>query len=119
MSSLLRRLIVFAAVLVAAPLVMPGRAHAGEVSAAALCTPQETSRTFERFRDLENRFRALTIGRIGGGGDWTPSPVLPVIANLLSLATGKPTDVQFRFTARGEGSAWQVDGVYVDPWGKD
>jgi hypothetical protein len=55
---------------------------------------------------------SLPVGVIGAGDSWAPSPVLPVVANLLSR------DVAFRFTpldARGE---WTIDDVFVDPYKK-
>src|SRR3712207_6068045 len=67
--------------------------------------------------ELQGQQRALTVGSVQAGGAWRPSPILPVVANLLSLLTNETTDVAFRFTARG--GSWQVDGVYVDPWGKN
>jgi hypothetical protein len=57
---------------------------------------------------------ALPVGVVLGllHGDWAPSPVLPVVANLLD------DEVAFRFTAVGLGSSWVVDDVYVDPYKK-
>ncbi len=57
---------------------------------------------------------ALPVGAVLGllHGGWAPSPVLPVVANLID------DEVAFRFTATGLGSSWVVDDVYVDPYGK-
>ncbi len=57
---------------------------------------------------------ALPVGVVLGllHGDWAPSPVLPVVANLID------DEVAFRFTAVGLGSSWVVDDVYVDPYKK-
>jgi hypothetical protein len=57
---------------------------------------------------------ALPVGVVLGllHGGWAPSPVLPVVANLID------DEVAFRFTAVGLGSSWVVDDVYVDPYGK-
>jgi hypothetical protein len=52
------------------------------------------------------------------GDRWTPSPALALAAPLVSLLDGGLTPVWFRFTAEGAGSAWLVDDVYVDPYGK-
>jgi hypothetical protein len=58
---------------------------------------------------------SLPIGVLAGltqGEEWAPTPVLPIVANLLD------DEVRFRFTAIGIGSAWVIDDVYVDPYGK-
>ena len=51
----------------------------------------------------------------GPAVSWHPSPMMPVLVNLLPLLPGDHTPVQFRFTPVG-GASWQVDDVYVDPW---
>jgi len=64
------------------------------------------------FRDLLGIRRELPVGVVGAGDSWAPTPVLPVVANLVS------DDVAFSFTpldARGE---WTIDDVYVDPYKK-
>ena len=64
------------------------------------------------FRDVLGIQRSLPVGVIGARDSWAPTPVLPVLANLLSH------EVAFRFTpldARGE---WTIDDVYVDPYKK-
>ena len=48
---------------------------------------------------------------------WSPTLPVLVIANLLTGLNGTTT-VQFRFTAVGPRSSWQIDDVYVDPWRK-
>lgn len=57
---------------------------------------------------------ALPIGVVPGllADGWAPALPMPVLANLVS-----PT-VAFRFTASGLDSAWVIDDVYVDPYGK-
>ena len=58
---------------------------------------------------------SLPVGIVAGhiqGDEWAPSPVLPIVANLLD------DEVRFRFTAIGIDSAWVIDDVYVDPYGK-
>ena len=58
---------------------------------------------------------ALPIGVLTGlleGSQWSPSPILPIVANLFD------DEVRFRFTATGLGSAWVIDDVYVDPYKK-
>lgn len=46
---------------------------------------------------------------------WTLTPVMPIAASLLPLLPGSQTPVRFTFTASGGG--FNVDDVYVDPWG--
>jgi hypothetical protein len=59
---------------------------------------------------------SLPIGVVLGGSQWAPSLPLPVVANLLPLLPGSRTPVAFRFTPM-LGGTWDVDDVYVDPWG--
>lgn len=47
-----------------------------------------------------------------GDDDWSPSPPLPVVGNLLD------DEVSFRFTAGGLGGSYVIDDVYVDPYKK-
>jgi hypothetical protein len=60
---------------------------------------------------------ALPVGVVVGDGSWLPTAPLPVLANLLPLLPGDHTPVAFFFTPLGT-ATWQVDDVYVDPWGK-
>jgi hypothetical protein len=48
---------------------------------------------------------------------WAPSLPMPLIVNLLTL-TGGQTRIAVRFTAIGPQSSWEIDDVYVDPYGK-
>jgi hypothetical protein len=59
----------------------------------------------------------LPIGVIGSGSSWQPTLQDPVVANLLALSPGNQTPVSFTFTPSGGGN-WQIDDVYVDPWGR-
>jgi hypothetical protein len=62
------------------------------------------------FRDALGLAHELPVGAVlGTGGAWTPSPVLPVVGNLLS------TQVSFRFLSAGD---WRIDDVFVDPYSK-
>jgi hypothetical protein len=58
--------------------------------------------------------QTLTIGTIAAdsAAEWTPVTPLPIIANTYDMT------ISFRFTAHGEGSAWLIDDVYVDPYRK-
>lgn len=49
------------------------------------------------------------------GGGWTPSPVMPILANAVSYVTGSVTPARLSFVPMGRGT-WSVDDVYVDPW---
>ena len=60
---------------------------------------------------------STTIGVIGAGGSWQPVLQEPILANLLPLLPNAQTPVTFTFTPQGAGN-WQIDDVYVDPWGK-
>lgn len=66
------------------------------------------------YTDADGIPQALTIGTVAASEatEWTPSAALPIVVNTYEM------DVSFRFTARGEGSAWLIDDVYVDPYRK-
>lgn len=64
------------------------------------------------FSDADGNAHAATIGQVAGGGSWQPSPVMPIVVNLLTA--GDRTAVAFRFTPQG--GDWQIDDVYVDPY---
>jgi hypothetical protein len=59
-----------------------------------------------------------TVAVLGGARQWQPTLPLPFLANLgaLPLVTTGTAQVAFRFTAQGDGGAWQIDDVYVDPF---
>jgi hypothetical protein len=59
-----------------------------------------------------------TLTSADAGDAWTPSPVVALSAPLVAQLSDEYTPVKFSFTAEGEGSAWLVDDVYVDPYGK-
>jgi hypothetical protein len=65
------------------------------------------------YRDLLGT-HALPVGVVPAGSSWAPTPVMPVVVNLLSLLGDQ--DVSFRFTALG--GKWAIDDVYVDPYKK-
>jgi hypothetical protein len=60
--------------------------------------------------------RSLPVGLIGAGDAWSPTPVLPVVVNLLSLLGDQ--QASFRFTALDDRGEWTIDDVYVDPYKK-
>jgi hypothetical protein len=59
-----------------------------------------------------------TLTSSDAGDAWTASPVVALSAPLVALLDDDYTPVTFTFTAEGDGSAWLVDDVYVDPYGK-
>jgi hypothetical protein len=59
-----------------------------------------------------------TLTSADAGAEWTPSPVVDLTAPLVELLDDHQTPVWFTFTAEGEGSAWLIDDIYVDPYGK-
>jgi len=61
------------------------------------------------FTDPLGTQQELPVGVMLPSGGWSPSPVLAVVANLVS------SQVRFRLTATGP---WQVDDVFVDPYSK-
>ena len=73
-----------------------------------------THRSSHAVRLLEATNRDVGFARrtVTQGDEWAPTPVLPIVANLLD------DEVRFRFTAIGIGSAWVVDDVYAVPYGK-
>jgi hypothetical protein len=68
------------------------------------------------FRDLLGVRRSLAVGAVTAGSSWSPTPVMPVAVNLLSLLGDQ--DVAFRFAPVGDGGEWTIDDVYVDPYKK-
>jgi hypothetical protein len=111
-------------------LALPGGASA---TSAPMCIGVEhpTIRLFARntgandsalavsvvFRDpLLGSRRSLAVGLIGAGDAWSPTPIVPIAVNLLSLAGDQP--VSFRFTAVDDRGTWTIDDVYVDPYKK-
>jgi hypothetical protein len=67
------------------------------------------------FRDLLGLRHALPVGAVAAGSRWAPTPVMPVVANLLALVGNQ--DVAFRFAPVGDGQ-WAIDDVWVDPYKK-
>jgi hypothetical protein len=66
------------------------------------------------FEDASGNTHALPIGLLTAGGQWQPTIVMPIVANLLPLLPGERTAVAFRFSANG--GNWRIDDVYVDPY---
>jgi hypothetical protein len=68
------------------------------------------------FRDLLGVRRSLPVGVVSAGSSWAPTPVVPVVVNLLSVLGDQ--QVAFRFTAADSRGEWAIDDVYVDPYKK-
>ena len=64
-----------------------------------------------QFKTLLGLPAELPVGEIVGGAQWGPTAPLLLLGNLLS------NEVRFRFTP-AQGSEWQIDDVYVDPYSK-
>jgi hypothetical protein len=59
---------------------------------------------------------SLPIASISSGSSWAPTSVLPIIVNLLTLLPGNQTPISLTFVPHG--GNWQIDDVYVDPFGR-
>jgi hypothetical protein len=58
--------------------------------------------------------RSQRIAMLAGSSTWAPTPILPILVNLTSPLTAQR--VALRFTPSG--GNWQIDDVFVDPYGK-
>jgi len=81
-------------------------------------SPLGALRVDVRFEDALGAVHTAPVGVVTGAGGWQPTQPLPIVANLLPLLPGQHTPVAFSFTPVGGGSAWRIDDVYVDPYGK-
>ena len=76
--------------------------------------PHATLRIAVEFTDLTGARRTQQIAMLAADGAWAPTPPIAIWANALSLLI--PQQVAFRFEA--DRAEWQIDDVYVDPYGK-
>jgi hypothetical protein len=76
--------------------------------------PGATLRVAVEFTDLAGTRRTQQIAVLGADGGWGPTPPIAIFANALSVLI--PQQVAFRFSA--DDGKWQIDDVYVDPYGK-
>jgi hypothetical protein len=60
----------------------------------------------------------LPVADLTAGSTWSPSPTILFLENLLPLLPGNYTPVTFTFAPQGTGGAWQIDDLYVDPFGR-
>jgi hypothetical protein len=79
-------------------------------------SPDSALRVSVAFRDSDGHWQSLAIGVVTGSSAWVPSPVLPVVVNLLSLVGDQ--QAAFRFAPGDDRGDWAIDDVYVDPYGK-
>jgi hypothetical protein len=68
------------------------------------------------FSGLDGQPITLLIGQVVAGPSWAPTPVVPILINLLSLLGGQ--QVSFRFAPADSLGSWRIDDVYIDPYGK-
>lgn len=68
--------------------------------------------TFTKPDGSEKTFR---LGDVQGSGTWAASDVLQMRVNEKADKFGGSLSVTLRFAPRGD-AAWQIDGVYVDPY---
>jgi hypothetical protein len=66
------------------------------------------------FVDLAGIRRSTPVALLKGTSAWAPTPILPILVNATSPASAQ--QVAFRFTPAG--GDWQIDDVYLDPYGK-
>jgi hypothetical protein len=64
-----------------------------------------------KFKSLLGLPFELPVGVVLGDPQWQPTPPLLLVGNLVS------DEVRFTFTP-AQGSAWQIDDVYIDPYSK-
>ncbi|MHB8656347.1 MAG: hypothetical protein ACYC91_00095 [Solirubrobacteraceae bacterium] len=71
-----------------------------------------------QFEDSFGNRLSAPVGLVSSGSSWQPTLPMAIGANLLALLPGDETAVSFQFTPAGTGGGWQIDDVYVDPWGR-
>jgi hypothetical protein len=60
-----------------------------------------------------------TIGVLRGSSTWEPSPALMLLFdNLLATLSLDSTVIAFRFAPADSTGDWQIDDVYLDPYGR-
>jgi hypothetical protein len=79
--------------------------------------PKSTLGVTVNFFDAKGLPISARIANITAGGAWAPTAALPILVNLLTLAPNNQTPVSLTFTPSGAG-AWQIDDVYMDPFGR-
>jgi hypothetical protein len=60
-----------------------------------------------------------TIGVLKGSSSWQPAPAMTLLLdNLLATLSLDSTKIAFKFTPADTTGDWQVDDVYLDPYGR-
>jgi hypothetical protein len=68
------------------------------------------------FPDLSGNVQSLLVAVVPGTGAWQPTLPLPFLVNATAALSPDGTiPLAFRFTAVS--GSWQIDDVYVDPYG--
>jgi hypothetical protein len=68
---------------------------------------------------LLGKTQVATVGTISGSSTWQPSPTLGLLVpDLLSTVSLGKTTIAFRFIPADRAGSWQVDDVYIDPFGR-
>jgi hypothetical protein len=72
------------------------------------------------YQDDYGNEQTAEIATLGSStpSSWGPSPIIDLTVPLVDVMGDGFTPVQFSFRADGDGSAWLLDDVYVDPYGK-
>jgi hypothetical protein len=76
--------------------------------------PAARLRVSVEFVDLAGIPRSQSIALLMATATWAPTPILPILVNLTSPLTAQ--NVALRFASAG--GKWQIDDVFVDPYGK-
>ncbi len=77
--------------------------------------PSSTLSVAITFTTLAGLTLTLPVATISADSSWAPSPQVWIAVNLLAGTGTVPA--QFTFTPNGAGY-WQIDDLYVDPWGR-
>jgi hypothetical protein len=81
-------------------------------------SPTSTLRVDVVYRDVLGFRWTVPVAHLAATSSWAPSTDVPLFANLtaLPLVSGGAAQVAFRFTPEGDGGAWEIDDLYIDPY---
>ncbi len=77
--------------------------------------PASTLRVDAVYR-VRGKLHTVALGSISAGSAWEASPALALGDAGSALRRQVHGQVRVRFTPLGDGGAWQIDDVYVDPY---
>ena len=80
-------------------------------------SPTSVLQVSVNYEDAFGDALSQTIGDITGSDTWEPTLQDPIVANLLPILPNAMTPVSFTFTPQDATGDWQIDDLYVDPWG--